>query len=159
MESLFASKNSIDDIQEEGEKTIIQHGIPEDMDEEAEPEKNNEVSMSAPPTDEGIQEPFSPAQQKEDEVSCFPFQDVNDTLFLDSENEGEKKVLSEDDGPCCAIEDKEAVHEDETITHAENTKVLEVPMQQETISYPPLLVFDNALPCNEKEEEDDFSNV
>jgi hypothetical protein len=159
MESLFARKNSIDDIQEEGEQTIIQHGIPEDMAEEAEPEKNNEVSMSAPPTDEAIQEPFSPAQQKEDEVSCVPFQDANDTLFLDSENEGEKKALNEVDGPCCAIKDKEAVHEDETMTHAENTEVLEVPAQQETVSYPPLLVFDNVLPCDEEEEEDEFSNV
>jgi hypothetical protein len=159
MESLFASKNSIDDIQEEGEQIVIQHGIPEDMAEKAEPEKKNEVSMSAPPTDEAIQEPFSPAQQKEDEVSCVPFQDANDTLSLDSENEGEKKDLREVDGPCCTIKDKEAVHEDETITHAENTEVLEVPAQQETVSYPPLLVFDNALPCNEKEEEDEFSNV
>jgi hypothetical protein len=75
-----------------------------------------------PPSDEAIQELFSPAQQKEDEVSCVPFQDANDTLFLDSENEGEKKALNEVDGPCCAIKDKEAVHEDETMTHAENIK-------------------------------------
>jgi hypothetical protein len=79
-------------------------------------------------------------------------------LFLDPENEGEKKTLNEVDGPCCAIKDKEAVREDEAITHAENIKVLEVPTQQETVSYPPLLVFDNALPCDEREEEDRCSN-
>jgi hypothetical protein len=27
------------------------------------------------------------------------------------------------------------------------------------VSYPPILVFDDALPCDEKEEEDEFSNV
>jgi hypothetical protein len=43
--------------------------------------------------------------------------------------------------------------------HAENTKVLEVPAQQETVSYPPLLNVDDALPCDEKEEEDEFSNL
>jgi hypothetical protein len=32
-------------------------------------------------------------------------------------------------------------------------------LQQETVSYPPLLVFDDALPCDEEGEEDEFSNV
>jgi hypothetical protein len=127
MESLYSHENLVDDFQEEGKQTIIQHGMIEDMVEEMEPEQNDEVSMCAPPSDEAIQEPFSPAQQKEDEVSCVPFQDANDTLFLDSENEGEKKALNEVDGPCCAIKDKEAVHEDETMTHAENIELLEVP--------------------------------
>jgi hypothetical protein len=72
----------------------------------------------------------------------FPSQISNDTLFHDSENEGENKALNEVDGPCCAIKDKEAVHEDETMTHAENIEVLKVPVQQEIVSYPPLLVFD-----------------
>jgi hypothetical protein len=44
------------------------------------------------------------------------------------------------------------------MTHAENTRVLEIPAQQETVSYPPLINFDDALPCNEKEEEDESSN-
>jgi hypothetical protein len=38
-------------------------------------------------------------------------------------------------------------------------EVLEVPAQEETVSYPPLLVFDDVLPCDEKEEEDEFSNL
>jgi hypothetical protein len=78
-------------------------------------------------------------------------------MFLNSENEGEKKALNEADDPCCAIKDKEATHEDETITHAENIELLEVPVQQEIVSFPPPLVFDNALPCDEVEEEDEFS--
>jgi hypothetical protein len=55
--------------------------------------------------------------------------------------------------PCCAV------HEDEETTHAENTRVLEVPAQEETVSYPPILNFDDALPCDEKEEEDEFSSL
>ena len=69
------------------------------------------------------------------------------------------EALDEVEVPCCAIKDKEAVHEDEETTHAENTRVLEVPAQEETISYPPLINFDNALPCDKKEEEDEFSNL
>jgi hypothetical protein len=121
------------------------------MIEETESDQNDEVSMCVPPSDKVIQEPFSPAQQKEDEVSCIPCQD--------SENEGEKKALNKVDDPCYEIEYKEAVHEDETMTYAENIKLLKVPAQQETTSYPPALVFDDALPCDEKEEEDEFSNL
>jgi hypothetical protein len=130
----------------------------EDMVEEMEPEQNEEVLMCAPPSDEAIQEPFSLLQQKEDEFSCVPYQSANDTLFLDSENEGEKKALNEVDGPCYAIKDKEAVHEDETMKHDENIEVLKVPAQQKIVSYPPLLVF-YALPYDEEEEEDEFSDV
>jgi hypothetical protein len=43
------------------------------------------------------------------------------------------------------------------MTHAEDIELLKVPAQQETVSYPPPLVFDNA--CDEVEEEDEFSNV
>jgi hypothetical protein len=59
-------------------------------------------------------------------------------VFLDSEDEGEKKALNEVDGPCCAIkelglpiEEEGEVPEDETLMHAENTKVLEVTAQEE----------------------------
>ena len=81
MESLFSHENFVDDFQEEGEQTIIQQGIFEDMAEEMEPKQNDEVSTYDPPSDEAIQEPVFPTRQKEDEVSCFPFQDSNDTLF------------------------------------------------------------------------------
>jgi hypothetical protein len=157
MGSLFARKNFIDDIQEEGEQTIIQRGIPEDMAEEAEPKQNNEVSTSASPSDEAIYEPVSPAQQKEDEVSYFPFQDSDDTLSHHSDKGG-MEFPKELDLP---TEEEGVIPEDETIMHAKNTKVLEVPAQEETISYPPPLVFDDALPYDEgnEEEENEFSNV
>jgi hypothetical protein len=56
------------------------------------------------PLMKSIQEPVSPAQQKEDEVSCFPLQNSNDTLLHDSEEEEEMEALDEVDVPCCAIE-------------------------------------------------------
>jgi hypothetical protein len=110
-----------------------------------EPKQNDEVSTCAPPSDEAVHEPFPPAQQKDDEVSCFPFQDSDDTLFHDSENEGEMEALNEVDIPCCTIEDEGAIHEDETMMHVEDTQVLKAPAQEETVSYPPLQDFDDFL--------------
>jgi hypothetical protein len=48
-----------------------------------------------------------------------------------------------------------------TTMHAENTKVLEAPVQEEIVSYPPPLVFYDALLYHEgnEEEENEFSNV
>jgi hypothetical protein len=158
MESLYSHENLVDDFQEEGKQTIVQHETIEDMAEETESEQNDEVSMCVPPSDEVMQEPVSPVQQSEDEVSHFPLQNSNDTVLLDSKDEEEMEASDEVEVPCCAIEDKEAVHEDEETTHAENTRVLEVPAQEETVSYPPLINFDDALPCDEKEEEDESSN-
>jgi hypothetical protein len=117
------------------------------------------VSTCAPPTDEVMQEPVSPVQQSEDEVSYFPLQNSNDTVFLNSKDEEEMEASDEVEVPCCAIEDKKAVHEDEEMTHAENIELLKVPAQEETVSYPPILNFDDALPCDEKEEEDEFLSL
>ena len=109
----------------------------EDVIKEQEPEQDDEVSTCAPPADKVIQEPVSPVQQSEDEVSYFPLQNSNDTVSLDSKDEEEKKALNEVDGPCRAIketglpiEEEEVIPEDETIMHDENTKVLDVPTQQ-----------------------------
>jgi hypothetical protein len=128
--------------------------------EEREPKQDDEVPTLTPHYDEVIQEPVSPTQQSEDEVSRFPFQVSNDTLVLDSKNEGEMKALNEMDVPCYTIKDEEAVHEDETIIHVENAKVLEAPAQEETVSCPPPLDFDNALLYDEgnKEEKNESSN-
>jgi hypothetical protein len=158
MESLYSHENIVDDFQEEGKQTIIQHEMIEDVAEETESEQNDEGSISVPPSDEAIQESFSPAQQKEDEVSCFSSMISNDTLFHDSEREEEMQSLDKMEVPCCATENEEAIHEDEEMTHAENIKLLEIPAQEETVSCPPLINFDDFLPCDE-EEEDEFSNL
>jgi hypothetical protein len=70
-----------------------------------EPEHDDEVS-TCPPPDEAIHEPFSPAQEEKNEVSCFPFQDFDITLFHDSESEGEMESSNEVDLTCCTVEDE-----------------------------------------------------
>jgi hypothetical protein len=142
----LVSHENFEDTQEKGEQIVDQQN--ENIDEEQKLEKDDEVSTCAPPADEVMQEPVSPVQQSEDEVSHFPLQNSNNTVLLDSKEEGEME----------ASDEMETVHGDEETTHAENTRVLEIPAQEETVSYPPLINFDDALPCNEKEEEDESSN-
>jgi hypothetical protein len=45
--------------------------------------------MCAPPSHHSIPSPIFPAQEEEDEVSHFPFQDFDNALFYGSESEGE----------------------------------------------------------------------
>jgi hypothetical protein len=145
----------VEDTQERGERVFDQQN--KDIDEEQGPEQDDEVSTYSPPTDEVMREPVSPVQQSEEEVSQFPFQDANDTVY--SEDEEEMEASDEVEFPCCEIEDKEAVHEDEVITRAENTRVFEVPTHEETVSYPLILNFDDVLPSDEKAEEDEFLSL
>jgi hypothetical protein len=144
---LVSHKTFVENAQERRKQVFSQQNenVIKEQEPEQELEQDNEVSTCAPPADEVIQEPVSPEQQNEDEVSNFPLQNSNDTVLLEEE---------EMEASC----EMEAVHEDEETTHAENTAVLEVPAQEETVSYPPLINFADALPCNEKEEEDESSN-
>jgi hypothetical protein len=154
---LASRQTFVKDAQERREQVFNQQNenVIEEQEPEQQLEQDDEVSTIAPPSDEVMQEPV---QQSKDEVSCFPLQNSNDTVLLDSKEEEEKEALDEVEVPCCALEDKEAVHEDEIMTYDEDTRILEVPAQEETVSYPPLIDFDDALPCDEKEEEDESSN-
>jgi hypothetical protein len=145
---LVSHETFVEDTQEKRKQVFNQQN--ENVIEEQELERNDEVSTCAPPANEIIQEPISPVQQSEDEVSHFPLQNYNNTVLLDSKEEEEMEASDKIEVPCCAIEDEET-------THAGNTRVLEVPAQEETVSYPPLIIFDDALPCNEKEEEEESS--
>jgi hypothetical protein len=104
---LVSHANFVENTQEKGEQIVGQQNenVVEEQEPEQELEQNDEVSTCAPPTDEVMQEPVSPIQQSEEEVSHFPFQDANDTVY--SEDEEEMEV------PCCEIEGEETVHEDE----------------------------------------------
>jgi hypothetical protein len=153
---LVSHGNFVEVTQERGEQVLDQQN--EDVEEEQEPEQDDEVSTCAPPIDEVMQEPISHVQQSEDEVSYFPLQNSNDTMLLDSKEEEEMEASDEMEVPCRAIEDKRAVHEGEETTHPEKIKLLEVPAQEKIVSYPPILNVDDALPCDEKEEEDEFLN-
>ena len=63
--------------------------------------------MCAPPSDEAIQNPIFPAQEEEDEVSHFPFQVFDNTLFYDSESEEEMESLDKLDPLYYKFEDVE----------------------------------------------------
>jgi hypothetical protein len=86
-ENFFTLKSFIIDLQEEGEKTANRQEITEEIVEE--PEPNNEVSTCPLPLEETIHKPSPPAKQQDDKVSFFPFRDFDDTLFHDSESDGE----------------------------------------------------------------------
>jgi hypothetical protein len=106
---LVSHETFVEDAQERRKQVFSQQN--ENVIEEQELEQNDEVSTCAPPTDEVMREPVSPVQQSEEEVSHFPFQDANDTVY--SEDEEEMEASDEVEVPCCEIEDKETVHEDE----------------------------------------------
>jgi hypothetical protein len=154
------------EVEERGPNEVSQsheeeHGIShssskedEDVVEEKEPENvqhDDEVLMCPHPSDEAIQSSIFPAQEEEDEVSHFPFQDFDNTLFYDSESEGEMESSGKVDPPCCTVEDVRASHEDETMMHAisfnKDTQVLKAPAQEETntVSYLPFQNFDDSL--------------
>jgi hypothetical protein len=149
----LVSHGNFEDMQEKGEQVFNQPN--EDIDEEQELEQDDEVSTCAPPADKVIQEPVSLVQQSEDEVSCFPLQNSNNTVFFNSKDEEEMEASDEVEVPCC--ENEKAVHEDEETTHAGNIELLKVPAQDETVNYPPILNFDDILPCDEKEEDEFLS--
>jgi hypothetical protein len=161
MEILVSLENFIIDFQEEGEQTMDQHRTAKDTVMELEPKQNDEVSTCAPPSDEVVHETFPLAEQEDDEVSFFPFKDSDDTLFHESESEGEMESLKEVDIPCCTIEDEGEIYENQTMMHVEDTQVLKAPAQEETVSYPPLQHFDESLPFDlgDKEEMDEPLNI
>jgi hypothetical protein len=134
----------------------------EDVVEELEPEDikhDDEVFMSPPPSDEAIQNPIFHAQEEEDEVIHFHFQDFDNTLFYDSKSEGEMESSGKVGPPCCIVEYVGASHEDETMMHVvsfdEVTQVLEAPAQEEinTVSYLPFQNFDDSLFYDLESEE------
>jgi hypothetical protein len=68
----------------------------------------DEAPVTAPQSDEALQDPIPPAQDEENEVSHFPFQFFDDTLFYDSESEEEMEPLDKLDPLYLKIEDVEA---------------------------------------------------
>jgi hypothetical protein len=71
LERLVSIEILTENSQERRERVINQQN--EDMVEELEPKKNDEVATCALPFDKAIHKPFPLAQQQDNEVSCFPF--------------------------------------------------------------------------------------
>jgi hypothetical protein len=187
LERLISLKTFVDYFQERREKDIDQQGLEEksfnegvqsheeekeithasiedneDMVKEREPEDikhDDKVLMCAPPFNEAIQEPISPAQEEEDEASHFPFQVFDDILFSDSKGEEERKSLDKTNPPYYEVEDVETSHDEETTMHAhpsnEVIQILEATSQDEvnTISYFPFQWSDDALIYDMESEE------
>ena len=65
----------------------------------------DEAPVTAPQSDEALQDPVPPAQDEENEV--IHFHSFDDTLFYDSENEEGVEPLDELDPLCLKIEDVE----------------------------------------------------
>jgi hypothetical protein len=93
---------------EDNEELVEERG-PEDI------KHDDEVLMCAPPSDEAIRDPIPPAQKEEDEVSHFPFQVFDDTLFYDSKGEEERESLNKLDPLYYEAKDVVENHEDEAL--------------------------------------------
>jgi hypothetical protein len=80
---LVSLETFAEDPQERREQVFDQQN--EDVTKEQEPKQDDEVSTRAPPSDEDHPRTCFSCTTKEDEVSCFPFQDSDDTLSHDSD--------------------------------------------------------------------------
>jgi hypothetical protein len=94
---LVSHETFVEDAQERRKQVFSQQNenVIKEQEPEQELEQDNEVSTCAPPADEVIQEPVSPVQRNEDEVSNFPLQNSNDTVLLDSKEEEEMEASDE----------------------------------------------------------------
>jgi hypothetical protein len=103
----------------------------------------DEAPVTAPQSDEALQDPVPPAQDEENEVSHFPFQFVDDTLFYDSESEEEMEPLDKLDPLCLKTEDVEA-----DLPLDEAIQILEALAQEglSEVNYSPFQVFSGSLP-------------
>jgi hypothetical protein len=121
----------------------------------------DEALVSAPPFDEALQDPISPAQDEENEVNHFPFQVFDDALFYDSEGE-EVKEPSTELGPSFSDKCEKMIKEtslgddvldaflfDEVIQAFDNPALQEV----KTVSYFPFRDFDDTLFYDLESEE------
>jgi hypothetical protein len=84
----------------------------------------DEALVSAPPSDEALQDPISPAQDEENEVSHFPFQFFDDALFYDSESEVNEPL--EELGPSFSNEDEEMSLRDDVLDPLPFDEVIQV---------------------------------
>jgi hypothetical protein len=151
--------------QSHGEEQEFTHASSRDSEDLVEEQEREDVKLDdgvlkcAPPSDEGSRNPIPPAQEEEDEVSHFPFQVFDNTLFYDSKGEEERESLHKVDPLYYEVEDVGASHEDEALMLAlsfdEVIQVFDAPTQEEvnTVSCFPFQDFEDALFCDLESEE------
>jgi hypothetical protein len=132
--------------------SVVEDEVCEDyyqpLEEEQESEKDDEVSTYAPPADEALQDPVTPAQDEENEVSYFD--SFDDALFYDSENEEGMEPLDEPDSLYLQTEDVE-----EDLSSEDDIQMLEA-LDQEGLSEvhcSPFQVLNGYLPYDAKSEK------
>jgi hypothetical protein len=132
--------------------SVVEDEVCEDyyqpLEEEQESEKDDEVSTCALPADEALQDPATPAQDEENEVSYFD--SFDDALFYDSENEGRMEPLDEPDSLYLETEDVE-----EDLSSDDDIQMLEA-LDQEGLSEvhcSPFQVLNGCLPYDAKSEK------
>jgi hypothetical protein len=142
----LVSHENFEDTQEKEEQIIDQQN--EDIDEEQEPEKDDEVSTCAPPADEALQDPVTPAQDEENEVSYFD--SFDDALCYDSEKEEGMEPLDEPDSLYLKTEDVE-----EDLPSDDDIQILEALAQEglSEVHCSPFQVLDGYLPYDTKSEK------
>jgi hypothetical protein len=143
---LVSHGNFVEDVQGRGEQVLDQQN--EDVNEEQEPEQDDEVSTCAPPVDEALQDPVTPAKDEENEVSHFD--SFDDALFYDSENEEEMEPLDEPDSLYLKTEDVE-----EDLSSDDDIQILEALAQEglSEVHCSPFQVLNDYLPYDTKSEK------
>jgi hypothetical protein len=136
----------VEDAQERRKQVFSQQN--ENVNEEQESEQDDKASTCAPPTDEVMQEPASPIQQSEEEVSHFPFQNANDTVY--SENEEGTEPLDEPDPLCLKTKDVEG-----DLPSDDDIQILEALAQEglSEVRCSPFQVLDGSLPYDVQSEK------
>ena len=111
---------------------------------------NYEALVTAPQSDEALQDPVPLAQDEENKVSHFPFQLFDDTLFYDFESEEEMEPLDELGPLYLKAEDVEA-----NLPLDEVIQALESPAQEglNEVSYFPFQNFNDSLSYDVESKE------
>jgi hypothetical protein len=107
----------------------------------------DEAPIIAPQFDEALQDPVPPTQDEENEVSHFPFQSFDDTLFYDSKSEEEMEPLDKLDPLYLKTEDVEA-----DLPLDEAIQILEA-LAQEGLSKVNYSPFNGSLPYDTESRE------
>jgi hypothetical protein len=107
----------------------------------------DEAPVITPQLDEALQDPDTPAQDEENEVSYFSF---DDALFYDSENEGRLEPLDEPDPLYLETEDVE-----EDFPSDDDIQILEALAQEglSEVHCSPFQVLNSPLPYDTKSEK------
>jgi hypothetical protein len=134
----------------EGEQDLSHDSIEYNKDITRDVNYEDEAPVTAPQSDETLQDHVPPAQDEENEVSHFPFHFFDDTLFYDSESVEEMEPLDKLDPLYLKTEDVEA-----NLPLDKAIQILESLAQEglRKLNYSPFQVFNDSLPYDTESRE------